>query len=148
MTTNGHNETLTEELKRGREEARELGAEVADIVADLRTLGQKEAQLAQAEIREQLMRSVRGLAAGATAAILGLLLLTFLSLTVMFALWVVLPMWASALIVSLGLAALAAIGGALAYAQIKRITVVPKRTVNSIREDLEWARSQMRSSAR
>ncbi len=151
-TTNGHRRPITdqvqEQLRWSREEARTLGAQVGDIAADLRDLAALEARLARAEMKEQLALSARNIALGAGALLFSLLALTFAFLTVMFALWVALPMWAAALITTLILLGIAGTAGFLAYDGLRQVKVKPERTLQSIREDMAWARDQMRSSAR
>ena len=53
-----------------------------------------------------------------------------------------------ALMIAGGLLLLALITGLIARQRIKQINLVPERTVESVKGDLEWARSQMQSNAR
>jgi hypothetical protein len=76
---------------------------------------------------------------------MALLALVFLGLTAMFALNEALAMWLSALIVGAGLLAIAAIAGLAARAYMKKVTVVPKKTMASVREDVSWAKAQAKS---
>lgn len=130
-----------------REETRGLGEEAGQIAQDLRNLLRSEVQLAKAETREQIQLAIRSAIWGAVAALCALLTLVFIALTSMFALWVVLPMWLSALIVTAGLLIIAGLAGLMAYARIKQISLVPKRTVDSLKEDVAWAKAQLKSSA-
>lgn len=130
-----------------REETRGLGEEAGQIAQDLRNLLRSEVQLAKAETREQIQLAIRSAIWGAVAALCALLTLVFIALTSMFALWVVLPMWLSALIVTAGLFLIAGLAGLMAYARIKQISLVPKRTVDSLKEDVAWAKAQLKSSA-
>lgn len=139
-------DSLGDDLRRGRDEARGLGEEAGQIAQDLRDLLRSEVQLAKAETREQINLAIRSAIWGAVAALCALLALVFVALTIMFALWVVLPMWLSALIVTAGLFVIAGLAGLMAYARIKQISVVPKRTVSSLKEDVAWAKAQLKSS--
>jgi hypothetical protein len=72
----------------------------------------------------------------------------FLFLTIMFALDTALPLWAAALITAAIALALAAVFAMLAMEQFKRFSPVPKRFIRTVREDIQWAKTQMQSSAR
>src|SRR5918999_5467466 len=88
----------------------------------------------------------RALIWGMMAATFGFLMLPFLFLAVMFALALVLPLWAAALATT-GLLAILAIGaGFIAYRQFRQVRLIPKRTVESVKEDVKWARSQWNSN--
>ena len=87
-------------------------------------------------------------AGGFEAAVVALLTLAFFAVTAMFALDEVMDTWLAALITALGLLTITAIAGLLAYSQIKQITVAPKKTMQSVNEDVQWARDRMSFSAR
>jgi uncharacterized membrane protein YqjE len=139
-------ESVAAELRRGRDEVRDLAAEVAGIAEDLRGLVRSEVELARAETRQQVNLLVRSAIWGGLAAICATLGVIFLAITAMYALWVVLPLWLSALIVAAGLLLIAGIAGLMVRARIKQVSVIPKRTVKSLREDVAWAKSQLKSS--
>ncbi len=138
--------TLTDELRRGQQEARDIGREVADITKDLGALVQQELQLAKTELGQQLSLSARVAAWGAVAGVFGFLTLTFLSLAGMFALALVFPLWVSALITTAVLGFIAAVAGGVAYRRLRQVSLTPQRTMESVKEDVEWARSQAKSS--
>jgi uncharacterized membrane protein YqjE len=140
--------TLAEELRRGQQEMLNIGRDVAEIVKDLGVLAQQEMQLAKAEMGEQLRLSSRALVWGVIAATFGFLKLAFLSLAVMFALALVLPLWAAALATT-GLLAILALGaGFIAYRQFRQVRLIPQRTMESVKEDVKWARSQWNSNGK
>jgi uncharacterized membrane protein YqjE len=144
QSPNGH-PGVREDLRDGREELRELSSEIAGIAQDLRGLLKSEVELAKAEMSEQVKAGGKAGMYGATAAIMGLLGLVFLGLTAMFALDHAVSMWLAALIVAGGLLLLAALAGLAARAYIKKITVVPKKAMTSVREDVSWAKAQAKS---
>ena len=82
------------------------------------------------------------------AGIFALLTLAFDAVTGMFLLDLVLPIWASALIVTLTLLAVTLVVGLFAYSQFKQITVAPKKTIDSVHEDVRWARDRMNFNGR
>ena len=117
--------------------------EAMGIFADLQALARKEVQLAKAELSETVGFTTRSLAFGGAALLMALLTAVFVFVTVLFVLDTFMPLWAAALVTTLILGALTALAGFMALQQFKRISVVPKRTLESVREDVTWAKSQM-----
>jgi uncharacterized membrane protein YqjE len=141
-------EPLAEQFRRGRDEVSDLGGQVGGIIDDLRVLARKEAELARAELGEQLAISRNALVLGGLALVLAGLSVVFLFLTLMFGLDAGLPLWAAALITTLVLLLSTGLAALLARDQLRRISVVPRRTVDSVSEDVRWARDQLRFNGR
>jgi uncharacterized membrane protein YqjE len=139
-------QSLTDDLRRGGNEAREIGSEIAGIADDLRQIFQTETELAKAEMRESVQAAVRGAIWSGVTAVLGILLLTFLALAGMFALDLVMPLWAAALVTAGVILVLAAIGGFMAMQRFKQVKVMPSKAIGHMREDLSWAKTQLKSS--
>jgi uncharacterized membrane protein YqjE len=111
-----------------------------DIVRNVQEIVRSEVRLAKTEIREEAVKaksSVAMLGAGAVAAIFAVL---FLLLTIVYALALVVPSWAAALIVGAGLAIAAGVMLMTGIKQFKQIHPRPERTVESIKENIEWAK--------
>ncbi|HET6615988.1 MAG TPA: phage holin family protein [Dehalococcoidia bacterium] len=138
-----HQEPLGEQLKRGVDELQGVRGEMMDLFDDVRGLAKKEMELARTEMKEQVSFARNSAIFGAIAAVLALLTLAFAATTVMFALDEGMPLWLAALLTTAGLAVLTALLGVLAYTQIKRVTVAPKKTMESVNEDMQWARRRM-----
>jgi hypothetical protein len=136
------------DMERGREEARGIQDDVASILNDLRDLAGNEMALARAELSEQLAFSRDAAIAGGVAATAALLTLIFAALTLMFALDEGMPLWVAALLTTAALGALAGAAFFVLRARAKQITVVPKKTLESVNEDVQWARKQLHLSAR
>ena len=136
------------DYKRGREELRGIRDEASTLIDDFRVLAQKEAELARAEMQEQVGFASRGAIAGGAAAILAALVLTFAFITLMFVLNEFMTLWAAAGVTTLTLLALTALSALLARTFLKRITVAPRQTLESLNEDVRWARDQMRFGAK
>lgn len=132
--------------RRGRDEARGLGEEAAGIAADLRGLLQSEVELAKAEVREQVALGVKVAIWGGVALVAALVMTVFVFLTIFFALDTFMPEWLAALVTTGILALLAAFAGWMAYSRVKSMTVVPKKTIHSVKEDVRWAKGQLQSS--
>ncbi len=115
-----------------------------DLARETSRLFRQEVALAKAEF----VGKVRQLGAGAVELVIGGFIL-YAGLLVLleaavFALALVLPIWAAALIVG-GVAVV--LGGILLLkgrADVEPRALVPDRTLRSLREDAEWAREQMR----
>ncbi|MCK9518738.1 MAG: phage holin family protein [Dehalococcoidia bacterium] len=147
MTNAAEQPGLGDLFRRGRDEARQIGEEFAGIAEDMRQLARSEVELAKAEVREQIQIVTRAAIYGAIAAVVALIALglAFITLRDVLDLWM--PTWAASLI-STGVALLvAAIVGWLAYSRFKRVSMVPKKTMSSVKEDVLWAKDQLRSSA-
>jgi hypothetical protein len=141
-------EPLADQLKRGRDELRGVREEASSIAGELRVLAQKELELAQAEISESVGHTRSAAIFGGLTAIASMLTLVFAALTLMFVLDLVLPMWAAALITMGALAAVTLLAVLLLRAHIKGIRLVPERAIESVNEDVRWARNQLRFNAR
>jgi nitrate/nitrite transporter NarK len=113
------------------------------------TLVRQELDLAKAELRE------KGRAAGAGAGMLGgagiaaLLMLAALSATAIAALDTAMATWVAALIVTVIWAAVAAVLALTGRDRLQAATPpVPEQTQDSVKEDVEWAKSRARSATR
>lgn len=124
---------------------RSLGELFSDLASETSTLVRQEVELAKTELSQKATRvgkDVGFLVAGGAVAYAG-----FLALVAALAIGLGqlgLPWWAATLLVGL---VVGGIGAALVMKgleALKRETVVPERTVASLKEDVEWARKQTR----
>jgi hypothetical protein len=107
-----------------------------------------ETELAKAETDEAKRYATRGATFGAAGAVLGLITTVFLFLTIMFALDEVMPLWTAALVTALIALALTSIFMLLARSQLQKFSPMPKRFMQTLWEDAQWARSQLRFNMR
>jgi hypothetical protein len=130
------------EEPRGRS-PRPVAALLADLAGETGTLLRQEIALFKAELNEKLGRMGVGagaLAAGGLIAFSGWLALVAAAIL---GLSYALAPWLSALIIGLFVLA---IGGGLALfgkSRLRADALVPRRTLNSLREDEAWIRDQM-----
>jgi uncharacterized membrane protein YqjE len=121
-------------------EDRSLSDVLQDVIRNVQEIVRSEVRLAKAEIREEAAKTKSAtllLGAGAVTAIFAIL---FLLLMIVLALALVMPSWAAALIVG---AALAVVAGVTLPAGIRRFKLIhptPERTVETIKENVEWAK--------
>jgi len=126
------------------EAPRSIGTVLSDIVGDLQQIVRAEVRLAKVEIREEMVQAKRGamfLMAGAVVLIAGFGLLLLAAVYALATIW---PAWLAALVVALGAAV---IGGGLAWSgkkQIGDVRIKPEKTVTTIKENLQWAKTRTR----
>ena len=126
---------------------RPIGELVKELAGQTSTLVRQEIQLAQAEISAKGKLAGRGAGMLAGAAIAGLLALIALTAVLIAALDTAMPLWLAALIVTV---LWAAIGAGLAARGRKELQqaapAVPEQTVETVKEDIQWAKTQTGSA--
>lgn len=119
--------------------ANEQGASLADLLtgltSDLASLFRQEIQLARAETMEkvsQMTQSIVWMVAGGMVAYAGLI---GVLIAVIVGLAAFMPLWLSALIVGVVVIVVGALLVQSGRSQLKQVSVVPERTIESIQED-------------
>jgi uncharacterized membrane protein YqjE len=145
-------EMTTEELRvraaparpNGPTPERSMGELLRSIGTETSTLIRKEIELGKQEVMESIMARLMAAAAGIVAAVMGLFVLAFLGLAAAAALdnWV--RPWASRLIVAGVYLLIAAAAGLFAMQRIKKPPIAPEQTVRTVKEDVEWAKAQLK----
>ncbi len=123
---------------------REPAEIVRSIVDETQALFQKHLELARQEIVEAVDARIKGAIAGAAAGLFGLFALGFLASAAAFALDNVMPPWGSRLVVGGVFLLLTAIGGLVGSRKMSQPPMAPERTKKMLKEDAEWARTQIR----
>ncbi|HTF62901.1 MAG TPA: phage holin family protein [Edaphobacter sp.] len=119
---------------------RSLSDVLQDIIRNVQEIVRSEVRLAKTEIREEAAKarsSTLLLAAGAVTAIFAIV---FLLLMIVYALTLVMPSWAAALIVGTILAVVASVMLTAGVRRFKQIHPTPERTIETIKENVEWAK--------
>jgi uncharacterized membrane protein YqjE len=124
--------------------ARPIGEVVRDLAHGTQTLIMQEVQLAKLELKESVMGATRAAIFLGGAAVFGLVGLIMASVTVAALLALVLPLWLSALIVTVGLLVVAGILGLIGRSRLAKAKPVPEQTIQSLKENQEWLKRQMR----
>jgi uncharacterized membrane protein YqjE len=122
---------------------RSIGTVLTDIVRDVQQIVRAETRLARAEFREELAKAKRGATFLVAAGVVCALALGLALLAAVYALTLIWPPWAAALAVA---GATFVIGGVLAAAglqQLKNVTASPDRTVSSLKENIQWAKTRI-----
>lgn len=122
-----------------------LGALVTGIVEDLQGIVRGEVLLAKTELKEDA--SILGKAAGSlvAAALVGLVGFIFLMLAVTYLINTQLEMWLSAGIVAVVLLLIAGILGMSGKKAMSTASLKPEETIDSLKEDQQWANQQIKS---
>lgn len=123
---------------------RSIGELLRAIATDTAMLVRKEVELARQELMEAVSARIKAAGAMAAAGVLGLLAVIFLALAAATALDLVLPAWASRLIVAGAFLVLAGGGMAFGLRRLKRPPMAPTETKRTVKEDVEWARRQLK----
>lgn len=125
-----------------------LGATVGSIIADLQQIVRGEVQLAKTELKEDASQIGKGAGVAGAGVFFGLVGFIFLMLAVTYLLAEWLELWISAGIVAVVLLIIAAILGMSGKKQISSADLKPEKTIDSVKEDKEWASRQINSVKR
>ncbi len=111
---------------------------VQDILRNVQEILRSEVRLAKAEIRHEVTQAAASALWVTVGVVAVLSAWMFLLWTAAYALATLLPMWAATLVIA---AAMAGAGSVLIAAGLRRfthITPMPERTIESLKENLEW----------
>jgi uncharacterized membrane protein YqjE len=125
-------------------DGRSIGDVLRDIGSSIQDIVRWEIKLAKIEVADSARRVRSSSMLLATGGLFGIYALGFLLLGALFALEIVLPAWLAALI----LGALLSIGASAGIAAgRKRLKAVqgPHKTMQTVKEDLQWMKEQARS---
>jgi hypothetical protein len=117
-----------------------LGELMSEIAADVSTLMRQEVELAKAEIKQEAVKAGKGAGMLGGAAYAGHLVLLFGSLALALAIGSQIGYGWGAFIVTVVWAIVAAVLAARGRAQMRRVHPKPERTVQTLKEDAQWAR--------
>jgi hypothetical protein len=127
---------------------RPVGDLVKQLAGQTSTLVRQEIDLAKAEMSQKASIAGKGAGLLGGAAVVGLLAAGSLTACLILALGEVIPDWLAALIVALVMGAVAAVLAVQGRNRIRAATPpVPEQTVETVKEDVEWAKTRT-SSAR
>ena len=126
-----------------------MGELFKELSNDLSTLVQQELQLARAEMTEKGKQAGFGAGMFGGAGIVVLLAAGTLSACLIAALSLVMHVWLAALIITCVYLAVAGVLALMAKQRVSRATPpVPEHTVETVKEDMQWAKTQMPSGSR
>ena len=132
------------ELSRRTAEERSLGELFGELSQDMGLLVRQEAQLAKTEMQTKLTKvtgDLVSLAAGGVVALVGGLAITAAIILLLIDPIGVKP-WLAALIVGVVLGLIGLMMLQRGLKDLKRTDPTPRRTVETIKEDIQWAKEQ------
>jgi hypothetical protein len=128
---------------------RPIGELFSKLSNETSTLIRQEMELARAELAEKGKEAGKGAGLFGGAGAVGLLGAGALTAGIILLLDLAIAAWLAAIIVGLVYVAVAAFLGLQGRDQIKRATPpVPEQTVDTVKEDVEWAKTRARSAQR
>jgi uncharacterized membrane protein YqjE len=127
---------------------RGLGELVKDLADQTATLVRQELRLAQAEVTQKGKLAGKGAGMLAGAAVAALLALGALTALAIVALDSALALWLAVAIVMVVWLIVAAALGAAGRNALRETTPPPPQTVETVKEDIQWAKTQTGSAKR
>ena len=128
---------------------RPIGELLKQLANETTMLVRQELDLAKAEMREKAGKAGPGFGMWGAAGLTALLALGSLTAFLILALDGVMPNWLAALIVGVVYAAIAGILALQGRNKVKEaVPPVPEQTVESVKEDVQWARTRTQSARR
>jgi hypothetical protein len=128
---------------------RPLGELLKQLSEETTRLVHQELELAKAELTQKGRQAGMGAGMFGGAGALGLAALGALTACFILALNAVMPAWLAALIVAVVYGIVAFVLVKQGQAKVKQATPpVPEQTIETVKEDVEWAKTQMRSEKR
>ena len=125
---------------------RSIGELLRQLSEQTTRLVHQELELAKAELQQKGKEAGAGAGMFGGAGALGLAALGALTACFILALNAVMPAWLAALIVAVVYGIIAFVLVKQGQAKLKQATPpVPEQTIETVKEDVEWAKTQMRS---
>jgi xanthine/uracil permease len=123
---------------------RSLGELFSELARETSTLVRQEISLARAEMGQkasEVGKDIGFLAVGGAVAYAGFLAIVA---AIIIALAAYIPWWLSALLVGLVIAGIGYVLVQRGLSALKKQEMAPKQTLDTVKEDTEWAKQQMR----
>lgn len=124
------------------QESQSIGQLLNEATQDISELVRKEMQLAKVELREEATKASKAGAKVGAAGVIGYLALLLASFAVVWGLAEVLSAGWAFLIVAVVYAIVAAVLFATGRKQLRTISPMPRQTMETLKEDASWARTQ------
>jgi VIT1/CCC1 family predicted Fe2+/Mn2+ transporter len=128
---------------------RPMGEVAKQLTSDLSLLVRQEIDLAKAEMAEKGRTAAPGLGMFGGAGVVGLCAAGALTAFLILVLAIFLPEWVAALIVGVVLAAVAFVLARQGKERVAEVgKPVPEQTIETVKEDVEWAKTRASSARR
>jgi uncharacterized membrane protein YqjE len=127
---------------------RAFGELVKDLASQTSTLVKQEIKLAQVEVTEKGKLAGRGAGLLAAAAVTALLMLGALTALIIVALDSAMPLWLAALITTALWGVVTVVLAQAGRTALRSATPPAPQTVETVKEDIQWAKTQPGSGSR
>ena len=125
---------------------RPLGELLKQLSEETTRLVHQELELAKAELAQKGRQAGLGAGLFGAAGAIGFLALAALTTCFILALDAAMPAWLAALLVAVVYGGLAAVLAVRGRAKVRQATPpLPEQTIETVKEDVQWAKTQMRS---
>jgi uncharacterized membrane protein YqjE len=121
---------------------RSLSDVLQDIIRNVQEIVRSEVRLAKTEVREEAAKAKTPTMLLAAGAVATMFTIFFLLLTIVYALARVMPNWTAALIVAAVLGVVAGMMLTAGMKGFKHVHRTPARTIETIQENVRWAKQQ------
>lgn len=123
---------------------RSLGELFSDLANQTSALVRQEVELARTEMTQKAARigGEAGLVAAGAVLALGGYLALVAGLVLLLGIWI--PMWVSALVVAVLFLGIGLLFIQQGLSAIKRINLAPRQTIATLKEDVTWAKEQVK----
>ena len=119
-----------------------LGELVGDMTSEISSLMRKEVELAKVELKEEVGKAGKAGGMLGAGAVAGYFALLFASLALAWLLDQAMPIALAFFLVAVLYGIAAAVLITRGRQQIKQVDPVPRQTVETLKEDVEWAKAQ------
>ena len=132
-----------------REDDQSVGQLLRELSEETSTLVRQEVQLAKAELSEKAQQAGKGAGLLAGAAVMGVALLGAFTAFLIAVIALALPVWLAALVVTMVYAVVVAVLALAGRSALRKATPVkPEQTIDTVKEDVQWAKTQAKSAKR
>ena len=132
-----------------REDDQSVGQLLRELSEETSTLVRQEVQLAKAELSEKAKQAGKGAGLLAGAAVMGVALLGAFTAFLIAVIALALPVWLAALVVTIVYAVVVAVLALAGRSALRKATpVTPEQTIDTVKEDVQWAKTQAKSAKR
>jgi uncharacterized membrane protein YqjE len=115
-----------------------------NIVSNLQEIIRSEFLLAKTELKEEAKQAAKPVTTFGVGLVFGIYGMGLLLLAATYALALVVPVWLAALLVGTGLAIVAFALMSSSGKKLKRINPTPDKTIQSLEENVQWAKHQIK----
>jgi uncharacterized membrane protein YqjE len=123
-------------------EGRSVGDLLGEVTGDLSKLMRQEVALAKVEMKEEAAKAGKASGLLGGAGLVGYLVLVFLSLALMFALDNVMGIGWAAVTTAVILGIISAVLFVVGRNKFKQVNPKPEQTVDTLKEDVQWAKNR------